>query len=716
MQGVGNAGSFINNGGAGAVGNGGSFVNNGSAGAVTNTGGATNNGTVASVAQNAGTFSNNAGGIVSGNVAVNGGGFANNAGATVSGGVAVNNTGTLTQTGLIGGNVTIATGGTVNATGGTVTGTTTNNGGALNINGGTFTGLVSNAAGTLTARGAVTGSITNAATMTVTSPDVLTLTGAISNTATGTFTTTGTTTTSGGLTSAGVVNAQGGLNSAVTNSGAFNVTGPLTATGQTFTNTGPGNLNIGTYSYTGIGTLTNGLGAVIGLGLGGSLGTTTLTNAGTVNANGANISGAITNSLAFNALATTITGTVTNSGAFDLSGGSVSGLFTNSGTLKALGNTTLSGGLVNTGTGKVDMLTPTIAGVPDFANATKDRLAINGNLSGGTYAMDVNLGSNLGVGILSNPNGGTSDQIKVTGNITGALHFDFTNAVPAGVGSYLGGPVLVLDGANPADPYTFTHTGLGAGGAVVYSLQRQGDDLNIVSQTSAGIGGIAANASLVQSLIGTVVNRPTSPFVSGLATEEGCSRGGYFRGTYGVSTVSGSSDNGISTTGSTVKASYAGAQGGYDYGCNDGRFFDGWDGSFGALVGYNAGKSDQNVEVPVGGGGTAVASITHSKFDQKYVGVYAAFSKDRITTDVQLRFERTDFTLNETVLPTFFGLGLKNAKFSTDSTNVTGRVSYRMDLNEDGLNFVPTAGLSYTHTSAATVNFSGGGNPAHRRV
>jgi outer membrane autotransporter protein len=126
------------------------------------------------------------------------------------------------------------------------------------------------------------------------------------------------------------------------------------------------------------------------------------------------------------------------------------------------------------------------------------------------------------------------------------------------------------------------------------------------------------------------------------------------------------------------------------------------------MVGYNTGKSDQDVAVGVSGGGTAVASITHSKFDQKYIGAYTAFAKDRITTDVQVRLEKTNFELNETVLPGFFGLGLNNAKFSTNSTNITGRFSYRMDLNDEGLNLVPTAGLSYTHTSGSTVNFAGG--------
>ncbi|MDN5787818.1 beta strand repeat-containing protein, partial [Pseudorhodobacter sp.] len=738
---VGNTGTLINNGTTGAVTNSNIATNNGTMGSVsnsgtltntssgvtgpvTNTGTASNAGTVASLAQQAGSFTNT--NIITGDAVVTGG--------------------TLDHSGAINGALRVAAGTTANVTSGSVAGTTTNTGGALNITNGNFTGAVTNNGGTttldggsfatglnndagsLTAKGAVTGDITNAALLTVTAPDTLDLTGKITNTDSGTFTTTGTTTTSGGVANSGIVNASGALNSAVTNNATFNVTGPLTATGQDFTNAA--NLNIGANSYTGIGTLTNGAAGVVALDATGRLGTVTLTNNGTVNANSATVSGAITNNMTFNARSAalsgsvnnaaagvfdltggSVTGPVTNAGSFLMSNGAVSGIFSNSGQVTALGLTSL-GGLSNTGAGNISLLTPDLGGAPQFDQNTQDRLTVNGPVNGGNFAMDLNLGSNNAIGpggVLTNPTGGTSDQIVVNGAISGNLNFDFTNKVVAGVPPFFGGAIYVLKGDRASD-YSFTYSGLGQGGAVVYSLGKAGNDLQIVSETSAGIGGIAANASLVQSLIGTVVNRPTSPFVSGLATEEGCSRGGYFRGTYGTSTVSGTSNNGVSTSGTSLRARYAGVQGGYDYGCNDGRFFDGWDGSFGAMLGYNNGRSDQDVNIGVSGGGTAVASVTNTKFDQKYAGVYAAFSKDRITADVQLRFEKSNFTLNETINPGFFGLGLSNAKFGTNSVNVTGRVSYRMDLGKEGLNFVPTAGLSYTHTSAATVNFTGGEN------
>jgi fibronectin-binding autotransporter adhesin len=155
-------------------------------------------------------------------------------------------------------------------------------------------------------------------------------------------------------------------------------------------------------------------------------------------------------------------------------------------------------------------------------------------------------------------------------------------------------------------------------------------------------------------------------------------------------------------------------QGGYDWGCNDGRFFNGWDASFGGLIGHNRGSGEQPVFVNFGTGGV-LTSTTLADFSQSYVGGYAVFNRDRITADVQLRFERSEYTLNETREldfttpdPTdlFQGLGLSDTTFDADSINFTGRLSYRYDLNEEGLAFVPTAGISVTQTDGSTLTFS----------
>ena len=610
----------------------------------------------------------------------------------------------------------------------TYTGTTTVTAGTLNITGSiASTAVVVQTDGTLGVDGA---SLLDTASVTLNGFGAMNLTGSetigsLTGTSDSSVDLGGNTLTVGDAddtTMAGNISGTGGLTKVGT--GQLTLSGTNDLTGALNVNEGTIDLTTGSVAATVVNVDTDGTLNVVGGGLAGAA--ITLTNDGIVNADGATISGAITNNLTFNAQGANLTGsvnntatgvfdftggnltgTVTNAGDFILSDGAVSGVFNNTGTLTALGMTSV-GGL--TGSGTVSLLTPELISGPQFDINTMDRLTINGPLSDANFVLDLNMGSPLATDdddVLINPNGGTSDVITVTGAVTGTLNFDFRNKLPDGVAPFLGDSILVLDGAVASD-YAFTYSGLGAGGAVIYSLAKNGDDLEIISETSAGIGGVAANASLIQSLIGTVVNRPTSPFVSGLASEEGCSHGGYFRGTYGTSTVSGTSNNGISSSESSVRAKYFGVQGGYDFGCNDGRFFDGWDGSFGALVGYNKGSSDQDVIIGVSGGGTAVASVTHSDFDQQYVGAYAAFSKDRITADVQVRLEKSDFTLNETVNPGFFGLGLSDANFSTDSVNVTGRVSYRMDLNDSGLNFVPTGGLSYTRTSDSTVNFTGG--------
>ncbi|MFN4172643.1 MAG: beta strand repeat-containing protein, partial [Pseudorhodobacter sp.] len=646
----------------------GTFTNEagGTAGAVTNAGTGSNAGTIASLA-NSGSFDNT---------------------GTVGGDATVTD-GTLTHSGAIGGGLSI-TGGTVDVAGGSVTGTTDVSNAMLNINGGSFTGDVTNGnGGTLTATGLVSANIFNEATMTVLAPASLNLTGTITNRATGTLTSTGTLATSGGITNNGLFNAQGALNSNVTNNLTFNVTGPLTATGQSFTNAATGTLNMAGQSYTGLGVLTNdGIANVAG----GTLGAGTIDNrnlfngagatingaflnSGTADLSGGTITGSFTNSNTANLSGATVNGPASNSQDLTLSGGAVTGTLTNTGAVTAFGATSV-GSLANSGT------------VSLLGAGTGDVLSVTNNLSGGgTYLMN----SDLTVG--------AADIINVGGTATGPLTFAFTNT---GQTSLAAIPVMTGVAAGT----TLSFSGLPDSGVFIYGLQQTGDTVEIRGQLSPGFGGIAANASQVQSLIATVINRPTSPFVSGLAAEEGCSRGGYLRGTFGRSTISGTSNNSFSDQTTSLDATYGGAQGGYDFGCNDGRYFNGWDGSFGAMVGYNFGTSKQDVNPS----GNLVTSQTKTKFDQSYVGVYAALSKDRITTDAQLRFESTTFKLSEVVSPGFVGLGLDgvSTKFKTNSVNFTGRLSYRMDMGQEGLSFVPTVGLSYTRTGSARLTFTGG--------
>ncbi len=484
-----------------------------------------------------------------------------------------------------------------------------------------------------------------------------------------------------------------GGNASVTGGDAvLNVTGGTV--GGTTTNNG-GTINIDGGTFTGLvanmnGTLT-GTGAVTGnienqdlmtVASGETLdvtGSVTVTGGGTFSTNGGTI---ITSTGLFN----------TTNSLIELTNATVGGSTTNSARILALGNNTI-GDLNNTG-GTIDMLNST----------TTDVLNTGAITGGGTVLMNVNLDA------ADTVSGGTSDQIISSGLVSGAFNFEFT---PLGnAATYLGAPITVMD-VSPGSTYTIANfSGLPVGGLAVYSLEKNAatGDAELISETSSGIAGIGANASLVQALIGSIVNRPSSPFVSGLASEEGCSQGGYFRGTYGKANVTGTSFNGVRSQETELVASYGGVQAGWDFGCNDGRFFDGWDGTFGALIGYNTGSTEQNVVVPSGiGNGTVVTSVTKTDFDQTYAGVYAAFNKDRLTADVQVRMERSKFTLNETVIGNFTGLGLDDTTFDAKSFNVTGRVSYRMDVDADaGISFVPTAGFSYSRTGASALDFDGG--------
>ncbi|MFN4158032.1 MAG: beta strand repeat-containing protein, partial [Gemmobacter sp.] len=256
-----------------------------------------------------------------------------------------------------------------------------------------------------------------------------------------------------------------------------------------------------------------------------------------------------------------------------------------------------------------------------------------------------------------------------------------------------------------------------SGGALLYSLVDRNGNTELVVEGNPGIGGIASGVSLTQSIVANVVNRPSSPFASGLAAERGCSQGGYGRAVGGRTKAKGSS---IAETAGVVRqnsltANYYGVQGGYDFICNDGRFFDGWSGGAGALLGYNKGKSNQPVETDRADGlGLRTRSITNSDFDQTYAGFYVVGNKDALTVDGQLRFENTRYTLNETEIVSGSALGLRGDKFTTKGVNFTGRVSYNVIVNDQGLNFVPTAGVSVTRTGASTLTFSGSGFPGAR--
>jgi autotransporter-associated beta strand protein len=469
----------------------------------------------------------------------------------------------------------------------------------------------------------------------------------------GLFDASGAVTVAGLLTNDDRVQAEGSLDGDVQNNGTFEVTGALDGLGSTFAN--DGTLQVESGSYTNLGTVSNSDTIQI---TSQTLGATTISNlaAGNVILTDGIVAGALSNA-----------GTVAVSGVSSLNG-------------------TLSGG------GTIDLET----------SAGPDTL----NLAGGAGSVGSHT-FRLGYGDIGGGTLGGDRLVSVGGNaVAGGAVLDFDFVLDATFN--LGDSVVVVEGQELADSQrTFTISGVGAG-TTVFSVAGIGGDTLLVAETNPGIGGISSGVSLTQSLIGNIVNRPSSPFASGLAAEEGCSQGGYFRAVGGRASAEGTSDNGISVRNNTLEATYAGVQAGYDIGCNDGRFFNGWDGSAGFLLGFNTGETEQPIRLDTGGGALVLASTTFTDFDQSYGGFYVVGNRDRWTVDMQLRFETTEYRLSEAVAAGP-ALGLSTRpEFDADSVNFTGRVSYRYDLNDDGLAFVPTAGLSITRTGSSRVTFDAG--------
>jgi hypothetical protein len=554
--------------------------------------------------------------------------------------------------------VTQSAGDTNNA--GTITGDVTVDAGDL-TNTSTIGGdvAVNDAASTATNTGTIGGDVTNAGTL-VTSN---TVTGDVSNT--GTATVSGT--VGGDLTNSGTIVATGSVGGDVTNSGTFDIATTLNAGGG-FTNTGGGTFDVAAGE-----TLTT------------VTGVTNAASAGVVNVEG-NVVGGFTNAS---------TSLVSNAGTFD-------GGLTNTGSITTTGGFTVaSGGLVNNG------IIDTTNGV------TTDQINVAGGMTGtGVFNLDANLDSGAVGGL-------DSDTVVVTGGATtGSYTLNF-NITAAGTPSVADPAVLVFDvddsfGAG-GNNFSFGASGLPpAGGQVVYGLIQSGTgDLSLAAQPNPGIGAIAGNVVLTQSLIGTVINRPSSPFVSGLAyeDEDSCGAGGWGRIVGGEAEVSGATANSVSNITSTVDATYYGLQVGGDWGCFNGTF-GGWDLAFGGIIGVNEGTTSQPVFAINQNNATQltglVTSITDGEFQQTYAGLYLAAAKGALSADLQIRAEQTEYTFTNTEVIAGAGLGLTNATLDTTALTVSGALSYAIPLQLEGWTFVPTAGFGLTQTDAATLTFDDG--------
>ena len=546
------------------------------------------------------------------------------------------NSGTTTVTGLTtnesGGVLTIAAGATLD-------GNVTNDaGGTLDVNGAIGDGApaitVTNN-GTMTLAGTINGALTNNEVLGI--DGASTVTGNLVNTDNldvdanlsvgGTFTNdtaSGNTAIAAGVTMAvtGAVTNQGGADIVIASTGVLSAGGGLTNTGagsnitlnsgQIFgnvTNTagatldaGPGsstvagtltnsatvNVFVGqTLSVTGLttnqsgglivvgssgvfsGSITNQSGGVVDFlgGGGGYLGTFTNNAGGTVSFTGANgFIGAMNNAGLLEMVAGSSFGgfgTITNTGIIDMgTGASFTSLVSNtaSGTIQVNGTASFTGGLNNAG----------ILDLTGAIPATGDGLNIAGGAGlNGTALMGVDLSD-----------GSTaSDRIVISGFSSGSLTVDFSIVGTPGTA---GSPIIIVDYDEVAgSSLSVTGTNLPAGGGTAYFLSNNlgAGYWEIVTGVNPAVGGIASSATLIQSLIGSVVNRPSSPYVAGLAAaeENPCGAGAWGRATAGVAEASGNVESETTSGGTTtftnqISANYYGIQLGGDFSCFEGYY------------------------------------------------------------------------------------------------------------------------------------------------
>ncbi|MCC5975173.1 MAG: hypothetical protein JJT81_14125 [Rubellimicrobium sp.] len=570
-----------------------------------------------------------------------------------------------------------------------------NLGAAMNIAGGaTLDGDVTNAAalallgdmtgsldnsGTVLAAGGIGGDVVNTGFLAVTGDSAIG--GQLSNAADGIFTTDGGDMTVGSFENAGRMNVAEGdtlsvLGTGVNLSGGvFDVGGrALVAPTPAVTPAGTGTLG---------GNFVNSGGATVRIFEGGSLATS-----GTfLNEEGAVL---VTSGV--------LTGDVVNDGrilatdaAFD------GGLFVNNAGLTGEGSLTFGDGLRNEG--RIDL---------GWNDTVGDTITVAG-LSGdtGLFHLDLDLSENQ--------TGGRdqSDRIVLdTGTaLTGQVTLSFNTA---NFGGRQAEDILVIE-VDSAAANDFTVSpfpeGLGdPGGRIVYRIIQDEPNGSVFVQdlVNPGIGALAGSSILTQSLIGAIVNRPSSPLVTGSTSadpDKPCGPGVWARYTGGSIDASGrttQSDGPASF--STLSAAYNGLQLGSDIACFDG-YFNGWDVAFGAMGGVNIGTSRQPV---VFVGTDIVTSRTTTDFEQRYAGLYVAAARDRLSLDLQVRAEQTDFNATNVGVGGSSGLGLTDAGYSSMASTISGQLSYVIPMPEANLIFVPTAGFAYTLTRTDPIVFDEG--------
>ena len=394
-----------------------------------------------------------------------------------------------------------------------------------------------------------------------------------------------------------------------------------------------------------------------------------------------------------------MTSDITNKNMMTLLG-NVTRNVTNSRLLSVKGTTGLIGGNLTTTAGS------TISMQDDGVATTQLNVTGDANL-GGTILFDVDLRTGSTTG----------DTITVGGDLSGNVNLSFNN-VAATAGS--SGIIDLFNYENGSSSLSFSFLpsvgGLLTSGPFVYFVEdnQAGKKIELRSRVNSVVSNLAATVGLTQTIVGAIVNRPTSPFVSdfvGDKSEDVCGEGVWSRLTGGQADVEGTATDvtiNQSTT-APVSLSYGGIQLGGDFACFGGHY-NGWDMAFGGIAGFNQGSTSSNVfTVDANSGQTVVDSVTNTDIEQAYGGVYLTAAKGRLFSDLQYRYDNTEYTSNN-IAVSGQGFDLNNAVYESKGHTVSGSVGYSWPIGTvEGLNFVSSVGLSLTNLSTDSVDLGTNG-------
>lgn len=394
---------------------------------------------------------------------------------------------------------------------------------------------------------------------------------------------------------------------------------------------------------------------------------------------------------------TALTGTVVNNGSMNVTGTLTGGMTTNNGTV-VLSDGASANDLINQGivevTGKAMVTSLDSSGTLDLSNNTGEvALTSQGDVSlAGHVELDLDFSNT------SEPDKQGS-VLEAGGRLTinhgTTLSFNDIGDAPMTTAAALNQTVLKYSSLE-GNVNSLTLGGAPESSSFEYFLFDTGSSINISKRLTPDVTSLGLVDSLTHSLIGTIVNRPTSPYVVSYALAEGeapCRPGAWARVTGGQAEANGTvTSGGIGAT--SVSLNYSGFQFGGDVACFDGQF-SGWDMAFGVIGGFNTGNASSVGTAP-----------TSTKFFQKYGGVYITMERDRFAMDLQYRREKTEYTANNSVL------GIVDEEYRSRANTLSGAARYSIPIRSiEGMSFTPSLGFSISKSKVDQIEFNDPTNP-----